>query len=135
MARLLVVDENLDKRISAELTRRGRNAQTVAQLGLKGWTDPSLLQKLSADFPDCVLITGDDAMPATHREELAKFKTTVAVVVPWNPDSGLGEPQWEHEIVQKWAHLIEEQPGGSVFRYSLVARRSWTLRKRANRMR
>jgi hypothetical protein len=134
MARLLVIDENLDKRISAELTRRGRSAKTVAQLGLKGWTDPRLLERLSEVAPGCVLITGDDAMPATHNADLVKYGTTVAVVAPWDEQSGLIEPQWEHEIVQKWAHLIEVQPVGSIFRYSRAARRKWTLRKRAPRM-
>jgi len=110
VARLLVIDENLDKRISAELTRRGRSARTVAQLGLKGWTDPRLLESLSKVAAGCVLITGDDAMPATHKADLIKYGTTVAVVAPWDDQSGLVEPQWEHEIVQKWAHQMEAQP-------------------------
>jgi len=131
--RPLVIDESLDKRISAELKRRGRNARTVAEIGLKGLTDPTLLERLAQEAPDCVLITGDDAMPATHGNELAQHKTTVAVVAPWNPIIGLVEPQWEHEIVQKWAHLIEEQPPGTIFRYSLGGRRKWMLRKRPPR--
>ena len=134
MARLLVVDESLDKRISTELKRRGRNAKTVAELGLKGRKDPALLERLHDEAPDCVLITGDDAMPATHKSDLAKYRTTVAVVLPWTPDTGLSESQWKHEIVQKWTHLMEEQRAGSVFRYSLATRRRWTLRKRAPRM-
>ncbi len=133
MPRPLVIDESLDKRISAELKRRGRNAKTVAEIGLKGLTDPTLLERLAQETPDCVLITGDDAMPATHGNELAQHKTTVAVVAPWNPMGGLVEPQWEHEIVQKWAHLIEEQPPGTIFRYSLGGRRKWILRKRPPR--
>lgn len=134
MARLLVVDESLDKRISTELKRRGRNARTVAELGLKGWKDPALLERLHDEAPDCVLITGDDAMPATHKNDLAKYGTTVAVVLPWSPETGLSESEWEHEIVQKWAHFMEEQQAGSVFRYSLATRRRWTFRKRAPRM-
>lgn len=133
MPRLLVIDESLDKRISAELKRRGRTAKTVAEIGLKGLTDPSLLERLGREAPDCVLITSDDAMPATHAKELAQYKTTVAVVAPWNPISGLVEPQWEHEIVQKWAHLIEVQPRSTIFRYSLGGRRKWMLRKRPPR--
>ena len=134
MARLLVVDESLDKRIATELKRRGRDAKTVAELGLKGRKDPALLERLHDEAPDCVLITGDDAMPATHQTDLAKYRTTVAVVLPWTPGTGLSESQWEHEIAQKWAHLMEEQQAGSIFRYSLATRRRWTLRKRALRM-
>ena len=33
----------------------------------------------------------------------------MAVVLPWTPETGLSESQWEHEIVQKWAYLMEEQ--------------------------
>lgn len=125
---------SLDKRISAELKRRGRNAKTVAELGLKGRKDPALLEQLHNMDPGCILVTGDDAMPATHRTDLAKYKTTVAVVLPWTPETPLSESQWEHEIVQKWAHLMEEHPAGSVFRYSFATRRRWTLRERAPRM-
>ncbi len=92
MARLPVIDENLDKRISAELTRRGRSAKTVAQLGLKGWTDPRLLESLSKVAAGCVLITGDDAMPATHEADLIKYGTTVAVVAPWMIRAGSSNP-------------------------------------------
>ena len=76
-------DENLDKRISAELTRRGRNSKTVAGLGLKAWKDPKLLERLADVAAGYVLITGDDAMPATHKADLAKHGTTVAIVAPW----------------------------------------------------
>ncbi|HUY73240.1 MAG TPA: DUF5615 family PIN-like protein [Candidatus Dormibacteraeota bacterium] len=134
MSRLLVVDENLDKRISTELGRRGRNAKTVAELELKGWTDPRLLERLAEIDPDCVLITGDDAMPATHAADLARFGTTVAVIAPWDPASELVETQWEHEIAQKWAHRIELQKAGTVVRYSLEATRKWALRKRPPRL-
>ena len=133
MARLPVIDENLDKRISAELTRRGRSAKTVAQLGLKGWTDPRLLESLSKVAAGCVLITGDDAMPR-HIRPISSVRHNGGCRCALDDQSGLVEPQWEHEIVQKWAHQMEAQPSGSIFRYSLEARRKWTVRKRAPRM-
>lgn len=105
----------------------------MAQLELKGSKDPPLLEALHNLDPDCVLVTSDDAMPATHKAELGRFRTTVAVVAPWEPSSGLIEPQWEHEIVQKWAHLMEGQTSGTVYRYTLQGRRKWTFRKRPPR--
>jgi hypothetical protein len=130
MPRLLVVDEDLSKRIATELRRRGRNAKTVAALGLKGWNDPRLLERLHEIDSDCVLISGDDDMPATHAADLAKHGTTVAIVHPWDPTRPLTEPEWEHEIVQKWAHRIETQPSRTIRRYTLDGGRRWTVRKR-----
>jgi len=132
--RLLAVDENLNKRIAAELKRRGRNARSIAELKLRGKKDPELLEALLALDPDCVLITGDDAMPATHAEDLARLRPTIAIVLPWDPNSSLEEPEWEHEIVQKWAHLVEAQPSGTVYRYSPSGRRKWTKRRRPPRL-
>ena len=130
MSRLLVIDEDLSKRIATELRRRGRNAKRVTNLGLKGTKDPSLLQHLHDLDPNCVLITGDNDMPASHGADLRRLGTTVAIVQPWNPSHQLAEPEWEHEIVEKWAHRIEEQAPGSIIRYSLKGGRKWTPRKR-----
>jgi len=131
--RLLVVDESLSKRIAAELVRRGRNAKTVARLDLRGTKDPHLLEQLHALDPECVLITGDDDMPATHANDLRRFSTTLAVVYPWDRSRPIAEREWEHEIVQKWAHKMEDQAPGSIVRYTLNGGRTWTLRKRPRR--
>jgi hypothetical protein len=130
VGRLLVVDEGLSKRIQAELKRRGRTAKSVASLGFKGLKDPNLLEELHQIDPGCVLITGDDAMPASHAEELARFRTTLAIVGPYDPTRGLALNQWEHEIVQKWAHAIEEQRRGTIRRYTMAGSRIWKARKR-----
>ncbi len=134
MSRLLVVDDSLNKRIATEFKRRGRNATSVAELGLKGEKDPPLLKRLHEIDPNCVLITGDDAMPATHVDDLKRFETTLAVIVPWDPSHGLSETEWEREIAHRWAHLMEAQPTGSILRYALNGRKTWTLRKRPSRL-
>jgi hypothetical protein len=130
MPRLLVIDESLSTRIAADLNHRGRNARTVAGLGLKGWSDPQLLARLHEIDPDCVLVSGDDLMPAAHAAELARFRTTVAIVQPWDSTRSLPEPQWEHEIVQRWVQVMETQKSGSIFRYTLDGGRRWRVRKR-----
>jgi hypothetical protein len=131
MSRLLVVDEDLSKRIATELRRRGRNAKSTASLGLRGSKDPRLLERLHEIDPDCVLVSGDDDMPASHAAELAKFETTLAIVYPWDETRPLTEPEWEHEIVEKWAHRMEAQEPGSILRYTLDGGRRWKVRKRA----
>jgi hypothetical protein len=130
LPRLLVVDEDLSTRIAVELRRRGKNAQSVASLGLRGTKDPLLLKALDSVDPDCVLITGDDAMPASHAEELATHKTTVAIIAPVDPRSQLTDDQWEHEVTQRWAHRMEAQLHGSIRRYTLDGARAWTARRR-----
>lgn len=130
MPRLLVVDESLSTRIAADLNRRGRNAKTVAGLGLKGWKDPRLLERLHEIDPDCVLISGDDLMPAAHAAELAAFRTTVAIVQPWDSSRPLPEPKWEHEIVQRWVQVMEAQRPGTILRYTMEGGRRWKVRKR-----
>lgn len=65
--RIIVVDENLNKRLATELAYRGRDATSVSALGLGGSTDPQLLVKLDAQLDDWVLVTADDALPADHR--------------------------------------------------------------------
>lgn len=131
MPRLLVVDEDLSKRIATELRRRGKNARSSASLGLKGLKDPPLLVALHSRHPECVLITGDDAMPATHAEDLATYRITLAIIGPVNPKSQLAESEWEHEVAQRWAHLMESQPSGSIRRYTLAGGRAWTTRRRS----
>jgi hypothetical protein len=130
LGRVLVVDEDLSKRIQTELNRRGRTAKSIASLGLKGLTDPDVLQRLHDIDPDCVLISGDNAMPASHAADLARFRTTLAIVAPYDASSGLTPNAWEHEIVQKWVHRIESQPRGSIRRYTLSGGRAWKPSKR-----
>jgi hypothetical protein len=131
--RLLVVDENVSKRVAQELKRRGRNATTVAALKLKGVKDPDLLMKLYDLDEDCVLITADDDMPASHAAVVERLQSTLAIVYPWDETRPLPVDAWEHEICQKWAHRMEEQPRGSIIRYSLDRATRWKLRKRPRR--
>jgi predicted nuclease of predicted toxin-antitoxin system len=131
VARLLVIDEDLSKRIRTELNRRGRTARAVRELGYGGFKDPDLLARLHELDPECVLVTSDDDMPATHAQDLARLHLTVAVIAPRNPESLLDVNQWEHEIAQRWAHKMEAQTRGSVWRYTLSGPTRWTRRRRS----
>ena len=95
-------------------------------LGLKGSLDDVLIERLASRFPDCVLVTADDAMPQEHANALLLHGLTVATVDPERPPAW-GASQWGPEVVQRWAHQIEKQPKGSVRRYGLKTR-VWTYR-------
>jgi PIN like domain len=128
--RTLVIDENLPKRLATELNYRGRNAASVSALGLRGSLDPELLRKLDAQLDgDWVLVTADDAMPEDHAEALRNVGGTVATINP-DRDEGWDIDAWRREVVHRWAHVMHDQPTGSVRRYSLRRHTTWRRRLR-----
>lgn len=129
MRRLMILDECVSKQVAAELRRRGRNAKGVLELGLGG-KDDALIEQIAESHPDAVLVTGDDRMPADHAETLARTGVTVATVDPIRPSDFLAR-EWNHEVIQRWAHVIETQDRGTVRRYGL-ANRLWTDRRQPN---
>lgn len=126
---MLIIDESLNPRIAAELNKRGRNARSVASLGYRGLKDPELIYALVADYPEAILVTADDQMPAVHADVLRATKVTIATVSPERA-AGYSPEQWEREIVHRWAHKMEVQARGSIRRYTLVGGRVWRVRKR-----
>src|SRR5215210_8338833 len=122
--RLLVIDENLPRRLSTELTNRGRSARRLSELGLKGANDVELLTRLAGDHDDWILVTADDRMPLDHAETIEALGATIATVGP-RRRGGYNVDQWRREIVHRWAHAIHEQEPGTVMRYSLGGRRAW----------
>lgn len=133
--RLLVVDESLTTRIGSELRKRGRQAKSLAELGLKGLKDEPMLRKLAEVMDEpYVLVSADDAMPATHHKVLVETQTTLATLHPeWRP-TGLQQECYKHEVVHRWAHAMARQDEGSVRRYSPSANRPWVpLRRRPRR--
>ena len=132
MARLLIIDACLATRIAAELNKRLRPAQSVASLGYKLMKDPPLLRFLAENYPDAVLVTSDDHMPATHADVLAETRNTLAIIV-LPPGSALVQEQWSHELVHFWAPKMQQQPLGSVKRYKIDSIRDWKPRRRPTR--
>jgi hypothetical protein len=106
--RLLHLDENLPRRLAAELEARGRRARAQRALPDAPTTDTGLIRSLD---PDMVLVTADEGMPREHRALLRALRVTVAVV---HAD---GEAA-KRETVHRWAHVMATQPAGSVRRYS-----------------
>lgn len=129
--RLLITDEDIAKRISHELKLRGRDATNVYELKIKGKKDPVVLGALHERFPDreWVLITADDHLPADHADDVARLRPTLAIMDPQR-DPGCTREQWHHEIVHRWAHVIEEQALGTIRRYSASTHVAWTQPRR-----
>jgi len=131
--RLLVIDADLATRIATYLRERGRNARSAAELGLAGHEDPDLLRALAVLGEACTLITGDDAMPAEHGEVIVDTGATIATIHPEHPADVL-EHYWRVDVVQRWAHAIQDQRPATVRRYSLSGSQVWRPRRRHLRM-
>jgi LmbE family N-acetylglucosaminyl deacetylase len=127
MARMLIVDRCLDKRLATELSFRGRNAWGAAHLQLPR-LDDDLLDHIVELNPEAVLLTSDDDMPAEHRATLLRTNLTVAIIDPIVVPP-YTQAQWPREVVHRWTHRIEEQARGTIRRYGL-ANLVWTDRKR-----
>ena len=132
VGRVLIIDENLTRRIASELRKRGKNSIAIVSTPLRGAKDPDLLKAIAAQYPGSVLITGDDNMPATHAEVLRETRVTLAIVSP-ERESDLSTDEWEREIVHRWAHKMEAQAEGSIRRYYLTGGREWRLRRSSRR--
>jgi hypothetical protein len=127
--RMLVVDEDLNKRLVTELRHRGRQISGIRELELRGSDDRPLLQKIHSIFHDSVLITGDDHMPDDHAQLIEELGATIATIAPCAPQDP-NEDEYEREIVHRWAHAMHVQPTGTQKRYYLNGPRTWTTRKR-----
>jgi hypothetical protein len=134
LPRLIVIDEDINKRRASELRKRGRNARGIAELLGTGLDDAALLGALAAHDPECVLVTGDDNMPAEHADVLLETNLTVAIVSPRLPPEYTQE-EWEAEIIHRWVHRIDAQATGTIRRYSLGGAAIWTPRRRPRALR
>ena len=126
-APLLVLDEALDARLAGELSARGREAVSVATLDLRGSGDAALLRGLTGVAPAWVLVTADDALPATLRSGRGPAPGAVAVV---DADQTGEWPlaAWRREVVHRWAHVMQAQDRGSARRYGLTRHSAWRPR-------
>jgi hypothetical protein len=125
----LVIDECLDKRLATELTNRGRMARAVSALELRGLDDPDLFTELAKLGHPYVIVTADVSMPIDWGTEISAAGITVAVIDSRRSDKFL-ESEWYRDVVHRWAHVMRDQPQGSVHRYSPRGHRPWRPRRR-----
>jgi hypothetical protein len=119
--RRVVLDEDINWKLAAELKRRGRTDATAIYLEkIDGKKDGALLKVLASDYEPCVLVTWDNNLPMVHAAEIAHHRNTVAVVnravyeATWTGD----EESYVRDVVHRWLHRIEIQPRGTARRYS-----------------
>ncbi len=136
--RLVVIDADLQPRLAGELRKRGRAARSLQELGWKQLEDPKLLEQVFGEYPDAVLVTGDDSLPQDHAEKVEKVRATVATIEPYDLHIGAVEPRddetseeeaYEREIVHRWVQVIQGQPPRSIRRYFLGGGRPWRARR------
>lgn len=131
--RLLVVDADLPKSLAGSLRKRARDAVSAADLGLAhDVKDPDLLRGLVALYKgerDWTLVTGDDIMPAEHGPVIIETRATIATIFADYPRD-VTEHAWRVDVVQRWAHAMQEQPLCTVRRYTLSGSKVWQPRRR-----
>jgi len=132
--RLLIIDATTNKRIATELKARGRDAVSTPAMGLRGALDAELLERLAGLDLAWVLVGADDHMPEEHADEVACYDATLAIIDPLTPD-GYERDQFERDVVHKWAHRMQEQEQGTVYRYTVRGRTVWKAPRRPRRPR
>lgn len=135
MARTLLIDESLDKRLATELSARGRPSRSHAQLGTTGRVDEVVLQRLAELEFDWVLVTADDAMPLEHATRIRNMGATIATIdgaamEKWRKRGALTQEEFKSETVHRWAHKMADQAAGTVRRYSPNTNLGWTPPRR-----
>lgn len=129
-SRVLVIDEDLNKRLATELKRRLRPSHHILEFLSEGTGDPDVLRFIAARFDDAVFVTGDNKMPVVHEKVVRETAATLAIVAPCLTAQDPNEDAHEREIVHRWAHKIHEQPTGSLKLYSLTGGVQWKPKKR-----
>lgn len=139
MSRLLLIDESLNKHLATEPTARGLPAKDIGALNVKGQIDQVVLGRLAKLSYPWVLVTWDDAMPEEHESLVRQIQATIATIDgQWERvchEKGLQrrQEQYKKDTVHRWAHVMVEQPAGSVRRYSPVSHREWLPRTRSRK--
>lgn len=124
VALVLILDENMPKRLRTELNNRNRQTYRTLELGAGG-TDPQVIKHLTTHLNyDWILVTADDAMPREHRPLLASYGVTVATIAV-TPAPTYSIDQWRRDVVHRWAHVMQAQSSGSIKRYWFHRHTAW----------
>ena len=129
---MLVIDECLSTRLATELTLRGRPAESIASLGLRGLDDPQVFEALRNLGEPHVIVTADAAMPLDWMSAIEAAGATVAVIDSRHTADYL-VAEWYRDITHRWAHVMRNQPPGSVHRYTARGHREWRPRRTPRR--
>ena len=127
---LLVLDENFAPRLASELKKRGRRAVSLQRLQLRGVKDSPLLDQLARLPESWLLVTQDKTMPLQHAAAIAELVPTIAVVILADDLLGDAIDRACHEVVHRWAHVMQDQAPGSIREYTVGRSASWRWRER-----
>ena len=130
LTRLLVIDASTNKRIATELKSRGRAARSTTEMGLRCALDPELLSALRELDDGWVLVAADDHMPEDHSDVVYDLRPTIAIIDPVVPADYDSDDEYERDVVHKWAHRIQLQEEGTIFRYNIRGRHVWKSPRR-----
>ena len=124
----LVIDECLSTRLATELTLRGRPATSIVSRGLRGLEDPQVFEALRDLGEPYVIVTADAAMPLDWMGAIEAAGATVAVIDSRHTADYL-VAEWYRDVTHRWAHVMKDQPAGSVHRYTVRGHREWRPRR------
>jgi hypothetical protein len=135
VARTLLIDEDLDPRLAAQLRSRGRHAFNAEEVGTKGRADEAVLRHLAKLGYEWALVTADDSMPLEHATVIRDIDATIATVDGakkklWHARGILRQDEFDCETVHRWAHKMADMPGGTIRRFSPNDHQMWTRRRR-----
>jgi hypothetical protein len=122
--RRVVLDEDINWKLSQELVRRGRpDATAVSRLAIDGKPDGALFKALAhGGYEPFVLVTYDNKMLEVHAAEIEHHGTTIAVVDEraFKASGGAGRAQepYIRDVVHRWLHRIEMLAAGTLRIYS-----------------
>jgi hypothetical protein len=117
----VILDEDINWKLAAELKRRGRPDATALQPEkIDGTKDGALLKVLATSYEPCVLVTWDNKMTQVHAAEIAHHGSTIAVVNRsyYAAHNAGNEEAYVRDVIHRWLHRIELQPVGTARRYS-----------------
>jgi hypothetical protein len=117
----LIVDEDLDWKISPELRARGyRDTTSAFECGVanKSVKDPVWLWLIERSGTPSVLVTFDNKMPVVHRAAIIRRGSTLAVVDSKAPRDGLTREEYTRDVVHRWAHRMVAQVQGTRRKYT-----------------
>jgi hypothetical protein len=122
---VLVIDEDLNWKVAAELRARGFASTTsVYERGLagRGMKDPVWLYLLSREPTARVLVTFDNKMPTVHRASILRRGSTLAIIDSKADREGLTTEEYKRDVMHRWAHRMAAQQPGTRYKYRLRGR-------------
>jgi hypothetical protein len=126
--RCLVLDEDINWKLSRELQKRGMAATSHYKLDLLSKDDSLIIKTLAESHEPCVLVAWDNKLHLNHAAALLHFGLTLAVIDKYADRGDLTEEQYRREVIHRFAHRMAAQEQGDAFKYSRTRSKRLTIR-------